>query len=117
MKVPPALFCLRVWVLAWFVMSLGVAVASPFVQPKTIEIVCAGAGATQVVVTTESGPVQQNAHSLDCPLCLLSGALPAARFSLAPAFSPVSYTSAILLISPAVAATAAPPPARAPPFP
>lgn len=119
MKLPSALFCLRLWVLAWFVMALGTAMASPFVQPKTIEIVCAGAGtgSAQIVVRTDGGAVEWNAHNLDCPLCLVSGAPPAATSALAPVFPPLSYASAILLIAPVVAATAAPPPARGPPFP
>lgn len=119
MKLPSAFFCLRLWVLAWFVMALGTAMASPFVQPKTIEIVCAGAGtgSTQIVVRTDGGAVESNAHNLDCPLCLVSGAPPAATSALASVFLPLSYASAIALVTPVVAASATPPPARAPPIP
>ena len=31
-------------VLAWFLLSLGVAVASPLVNPQALELVCSGAG-------------------------------------------------------------------------
>lgn len=115
MKIFPALHCLRMWVVAWFFIAWGVAVASPLAQPKTIEIICAGAGTTQMVLHTEAGAVDWNAHILDCPLCLVSGAPPAA-ISLAPVFAPSPYVSAILLSSPFVAATAAPAPARGPPL-
>lgn len=105
---------LRWWVLVWFFMALGAALASPLAQPKTIEIVCAGAGTTQMVLHTEAGAVDWNAHILDCPLCLVFGAPPAAS-PLAPVFAPLHCASAILLISPFVAATAVPAPARGPP--
>lgn len=107
--------CLRKWVLAWFVMALGAAVASPLAQPKTIEIICAGAGTTQMVVHTKAGTVDWNAHVLDCPLCLVSGTPPAAT-SLAPVFAPLPYASVLMPSSPFIAATAAPAPARGPPF-
>lgn len=116
MKIPPPLLCLRMWVLAWFVMALGAAAASPLLHSKTIEIVCAGVGATQMVVHTEGGTVKWNPHFLDCPLCLVSGVPPMAASSLAPVFGPLFHASAVLFISPVVAPTAVPPPARAPPF-
>ena len=36
---------LRLWVLAWFVASIGVSVASPLIHPQSIEVICSGAGA------------------------------------------------------------------------
>ena len=37
-------------VLGWFVLSLGVAVASPIVKPQDILMVCTGTGAMKVLV-------------------------------------------------------------------
>lgn len=104
------------WVLVWFFMALGAAVASPLLHPRTIEIVCAGAGATQSVVHVDDGTADWGGHVLDCPLCLACGAPAATRSSQTCIFAPMSYDTALEFLSPIVAPTAAPPPARAPPF-
>ncbi len=58
-------------VLAWFVLALGVAVASPIVQPRVMAVVCTDSGSMQVVVLDEDGQAVSGAlHALDCPLCL-----------------------------------------------
>lgn len=111
------LFGLRAWVLAWFVLSIGVAVASPVVQPRSMEIVCTSMGATKILVHTSSGTLELGVHGSECPLCLVSGAPPASLASFSPILTPLSHASALLFISPVVAATAVPPPARGPPFP
>eukprot|EP01035_Chromulina_nebulosa_P038277 gene38277-51697_t len=56
------------WVLLWFVLSLGVAVASPLVHPQSMELVCSGAGPIKVVVHTEDGARELGASHMDCPL-------------------------------------------------
>lgn len=113
------LFSLRAWVLAWFVLALGVAVASPVVQPRAMEIVCSGTGtgATKILLHTSSGTLELGEHGSECPLCLVSGAPPAYLSSFSPVLMPLTHASALLFSSPVVAATAAPPPARGPPSP
>jgi hypothetical protein len=57
------------WVLVWFVIAMGVAVASPLVQPQSYTLVCSTVGASKLVVSGEDGaPVM--AHTLDCVACL-----------------------------------------------
>ena len=34
-------------VLAWFVLSIGVAVASPLVNPQGMELICSGSGGSK----------------------------------------------------------------------
>ena len=72
-------------VLAWFVLSLGVAVASPLVKPQGLELVCASGGALKLVVTDDigvqaetgqTGAMNLLGHTLDCPLCANLGAPP-----------------------------------------
>ena len=46
-------------VLAWFVLSLGVAVASPLVHPQDTLLVCTGAGAMKVLVTADDGSTRE----------------------------------------------------------
>ena len=54
---------LRLWALAWFMASLGVAIASPLVHPQSIEIVCSSTGALQLVVQTDDGVVEMGKQS------------------------------------------------------
>lgn len=103
-------------VLAWFVLSLGVAVASPIVQPRAMELVCSSAGAIKLIVQTDDGAQELGASHLDCPLCVLTGApppLPAAlSFDLPP---PLGRALQPIPAARIAAATAAPLPARGPP--
>jgi len=105
------------FVLVWFALSLGVAIASPMVKPQGMQLVCSGAGAMKVVVTGDDGQAgPATTHTLECPLCaslaapppLDSGVgtvAPIPRFNLP---QPTAELPALLL--------AAPPPARAPPL-
>ena len=66
-------------VLAWFALSLGVAVASPLVKPVAMELVCSSGGAAKLVVKGDDGTAQPAGHLLDCPLCAAVGARRARR--------------------------------------
>ena len=104
------------WVLLWFVLSLGVAVASPLVNPQAMELVCSSAGSIKAVVHTEDGAQEMGASHMDCPLCVLSGAPPPAV--AVPAFDLPLPLGRVVQAIPAArlaAATAAPLPARGPP--
>ena len=68
---------LRLWVLAWFVASMGVAIASPLVNPQSFEVICSGTGAIKLLVQTDDGTVEMGAMGMDCPLCATPSAPPA----------------------------------------
>lgn len=109
----PILACL---VLAWFALTLGVAVASPAVHPQDVQLVCTDGGALKAVVVHDDGQAgPAAAHTLDCPACLLTTlpTLPAA----APAEVPQPLAHALHPIAAAhIAALAgAPLPPRGPP--
>lgn len=79
--------------LAWLVLTLGVATASPWVSPQTMQFVCSDMGQIKLVVTGgDPGDIAEAGHqTLDCPACL-SFLLPASpatptlpRFMPAPA--------------------------------
>ncbi|MET4576708.1 DUF2946 family protein [Ottowia thiooxydans] len=58
-------------VLAWFLLTLGVAIASPIVQPRAMQMICAANGSIQVIVLDDSGQAEASPHhTLDCPLCV-----------------------------------------------
>lgn len=65
------------WMLVWFAVSLGVAVAAPVVNPQALTLVCSAAGVVQLKAGTD-GDAQPMGHTLDCVLCMLAGAPSAA---------------------------------------
>lgn len=63
-------------VLAWLLLSLGVAVAAPLVQPHAMQLVCSAGGNVKLVVVSADGAQAPAGAHLDCPLCLPLGAPP-----------------------------------------
>jgi hypothetical protein len=103
-------------VLAWFVLSLGVAVASPVVNPRAMELVCSAAGAVKVIVQTDDGAQEMGAFHMDCPLCVLTGAPPpTAPLADVPTIQPLARVVQSIPAARIAAVTAAPLPARGPP--
>lgn len=103
------------WVLLGFVLSLGVAIASPIVNPQATQLICSASGGMKVIVTTADGSAEVASQSMDCPLCVsIIAPPPVLKLSFEPA-QPLSY--ALQSIPAAIIAkrTAAPPPARGPP--
>ena len=107
---------LAIMVLVWFAMSLGAAIASPIVQPKTMQLVCTSAGAVKVIVQTDDGALELGAGHLDCPLCaLMGGPPPATPMPGLPHILPLGHAVQPIPAARIAAATAAPLPARGPP--
>lgn len=104
-------------VLAWFALSLGMAVASPLVHPQAMELICSGSGLMKVVVQTDDGPQEQGSHALDCPLCASTGSPPSAVAATAEPAQPLSHALRPLAAAHIAWLTAAPLPARGPPQP
>ena len=107
---------LRLWVLAWFVASMGVAIASPLVNPQSFEVICSGTGAIKLLVQTDDGTVEMGAMGMDCPLCSIVGAPPPALAlpHILPAH-PLAHALQPVEAARMAAVTAAPLPARGPP--
>ena len=59
--------CAR-WVLAWYVLFVGVSVLAATLQPKTMDVVCSAMGIMKLVVQGE-GDAAPLSSSMDCPLC------------------------------------------------
>lgn len=105
-------------VLAWFALSLGVAAASPLVNPQAMELICSSAGVVKVLVQTADGAKElAPGQAMDCPMCLPLAAPPPVPlvFSTQPqplgcALQPIPSARIAALVS-------APPPARGPPTP
>ena len=106
------------WVLACFVLSLGVAVASPVVHPRGTVLLCTGAGTMKLLVQGEDGVAPSTiTASMDCPLCV-PGAGPLPQPMQAPQAPqiPRTYTVPMRVSASVVARSAAPLPARGPPL-
>lgn len=102
------------FVLVWFALALGAAIASPIVKPQAMELVCSAGGAVKLVTSNDDAPAPSG-HTLDCPLCMVSSAPPPAlqlqaepQQSLAHALRPIPAAHI-------AGRTAAPLPARGPP--
>ncbi len=102
------------WVLVWFALSLGVAVASPLVKPQGMQLVCSAAGTAKLLPADGGDEGAGAGHLLDCPLCAATAAPPTARV-VVPRIQPASPLG-IAVAAPAKAPGAfAPLPARGPP--
>ena len=103
------------FMLAGFVLSLGVAIASPLVNPQGVELICASNGVMKVLVKNADGSSTEVAGSmLDCPMCATADAPP-------PEGGAFGRPSGAMLLeslpAPATPLTVrmVPPPARGPP--
>ena len=103
------------WVLLGCMLSLGVAIASPIVNPKATQLICSASGGMKIIVTTADGSSEVASQSMDCPLCVSIIAPPPVLKSGFESVLPLSY--ALQPIPAAILAqrTAAPLPARGPP--
>ena len=106
---------LRLWVLAWFVASMGVAIASPLVHPQAFEVICSGAGTIKLLVQTDDGTVEMGAMGMDCPLCSTPSAPPPTPVAAVLPPHPLAHALQPVEAARIAAATAAPLPARGPP--
>jgi hypothetical protein len=103
------------FVLVWFALSIGVAVAAPLVNPQAVQLVCSASGVSKVIVGDQDGQGSSTLQVLDCPLCAGIGAPPPldiVAFTTAP---PRGYALPVPDLAPRAPLAAAPPPARGPP--
>ena len=63
-------------VLVWFALFIGVAIASPILNPTETQMVCSSAGGMKMVVSgandeasDKASDKAQTATNMDCPLC------------------------------------------------
>jgi hypothetical protein len=101
--------------LVWFALSVGVAIASPMVNPQAMDLVCTSTGSMKLVVPGDDDSTAAASHTLDCPLCLSLMAPPPALNTQLSYVSPLANA-----LRPSVAAyiasvTASPLPSRGPP--
>ncbi len=103
------------FMLVWFALSIGVAIAAPLVQPQGMQLVCSGSGASKLVVGDADAQDSAVLQVLHCPLCAGIGAPPPLdilAFTNAP---PLGYALPVQDRAQLAPVATAPPPARGPP--
>ena len=105
------------FVLVWFALFLGVAIASPIVNPNPTQLVCSASGTMKVVSAGDDVDGTVAGHTLECPLCTGTGidappSLALVDFVLA---QPLAYAVQSIASARIASATTAPLPARGPP--
>jgi hypothetical protein len=104
------------FVLVWFALSVGVAIASPMVQPKAMDMVCTSTGSMKLVVQGDDDDGAKSASStLDCPLCANIIAPPSAINTSLTHASPLSHALLPHVAAHIASLTAPPLPSRGPP--
>ena len=102
-------------VLVWFALSVGVAIASPLVQPKAMDMVCTSTGSMKLVLQGDVDSSDSTSPTLDCPLCATVAALPPAFNTALTQPSPLSH-ALLPSVAAHIASLSAPPlPSRGPP--
>ncbi|MBP6220678.1 DUF2946 family protein [Limnohabitans sp.] len=72
------------FMLVWFALFIGVAAASPLVNPEGVQLVCTTAGSVKLVQAAADGQDgTDNTHGMHCPLCLPVAAPPVAATPVA----------------------------------
>jgi hypothetical protein len=103
------------FVLVWFALSVGVAIASPIVQPKAMDMVCTSTGSMKLVVQGDGDSSTFESPTLDCPLCATICAPPPALNTALTQPSPLSHALLPLVAAHIASLTAPPLPSRGPP--
>ena len=101
--------------LVWFVLSLGVAVASPLLQPQSLQLVCAASGAMKLVINSADGSEAPKLHTLDCSLCIAVAPPPSLLVATVAPPHPLAFALGRLSAARIAAKTGAPLPPRGPP--
>ncbi|QOY93806.1 DUF2946 domain-containing protein [Massilia sp. UMI-21] len=102
-------------VLAWFMLTFGVAVAAPVIAPQTLVLLCSHEGSKAVVLDADGKLVAAKAPSIDCPLCLPATAPPPASTIHLPAPTHAVARPDGVMAAHISALIGAPLPARGPP--
>ena len=102
--------------LLWFALTLGVAVASPMVNPQQELVICTGAGMLKVVLADDgSYSTSSTSDGMHCPWCAAGGAPVSVQVKTPQPPHPLSHVLQKIPAAHIAALTAAPPPARGPP--
>ena len=103
------------FVLVWFAMSLGVAMASSLVAPKATEMVCTSGGMLKIVALDGNDSAAPSHEHMDCALCAPMALPPAPCAVQLVQVSPLAHVLQPVAAAHIASATAPPLPSRGPP--
>ena len=103
------------FVLVWFALSLGVAMASALVAPKATELVCTTGGTLKIVDADGNDSAAPSHGTMECALCMPVALPPAPSTLQAVQPSPLSHALHPIAAAHIASATAPPLPSRGPP--
>ena len=101
-------------VLVWFALSVGVAIASPVLNPAGMDMVCTGTGTMKLVLQGDDDAAASSL-TLDCPLFASISAPPPAINTALTQPSPLAHALQPVASAHIAALTAPPLPSRGPP--
>jgi len=101
-------------VLVWFALSVGVAIASPVLNSKGMDMVCTGTGMMKLVVQGDDYSAA-SAKTMDCPLCTSIIAPPPEFNTTLTQPTPLAHAVQPITAAHIAAITAPPLPSRGPP--
>ncbi len=102
--------------LLWFALTLGVAVASPMVNPQADLVICTSAGMVKLALNADGSVSSTPSAEAHCPLCVMGGAPPSVASLVFEPVQPLGHVLQGIAAAIIAAKTAAPPPSRGPPI-
>lgn len=109
-------------VLVWFALFIGVAIASPILNPTETQMVCSSSGGMKMVVSgaddnafDNASDKVQTATNMDCPLCASVCVPLQSRSASFDQASPLAHSLHPIAAALIAAQTAPPLPSRGPP--
>lgn len=103
------------FMLVWFALYLGAAVAAPMLKPQAATLICTGAGLMTLVVQTDDGNLGGLSVMLECPLCATGNAPPPSFTVQVEPRQPLAYVLQSIPSAHIASRASAPLPARGPP--
>lgn len=106
---------LRSVIAAWVLVAMGVAMASPLIQPLSLELICSGSGGYFLLAQSSNSDPGPHIPDMDCALCLMSAAPPPSLADALPMLQAIYPELALPDLGHTPDTTPVLPPARAPP--
>ena len=103
------------FVLVWFALFIGVATATPLVQPGNWQMICSAGGGMKLIDTDQPDGEPRLSMGMDCPLCATVAPPPPSAQAVLVLHSPLAHVLQPQEAARLVAATAPPLPSRGPP--
>ncbi len=103
------------FVLVWFALSVGVAMATSLVAPKATELVCTSGGMLKIVSLDGNDSIPPSHGQMDCALCAPMALPPAPCTVQLVQVSPIAHALQPVAAAHIASATAPPLPSRGPP--